>query len=297
MAFWLTLTGAVLVMLLRRRKRGVALLVTASLVAFLASWLMRPKVDADAVFIRAAHDQGLFVVWAHPGTHSGVRQGPLGVRLDTPPYSARVFHPGKPEETADAFAAIYGDSDDNCEPGGRWDRYMMNYMTGVYPKPIWAVAAGDFHRQGEAGEYLGNHAMDVWTTRGERSPKAVLAALRAGRMAAWRQPADRNLRLAALWLEDGRGHRGLPGSSMISAGQVHLHAALREQPVSGRGEKRFRAQIVVDGQVAARPWLGLDAPLDMTLQLAPGAHVIRLRIPVQHAIRMEANPFLVRVPR
>ncbi len=295
-AFWLLLTGGVLVMLLRRRKRGVALLLTASLVAFLASWLIRPRADADAAFIRAAHEQGLFVAWAHPGTHSGVRPGPMGVRLETPPYNARVFHPAKPAEMADAFAAIYGDSDDNCEPGGRWDRFMMNFMAGVYPKPVWAVAAGDFHGQGEAGEYLGNHAMDVWTANGARTPAAVLEALRKGRMAAWRLPKDRNLRLAALWLEDGRGHRGLPGASLLAGGQVRLHAALAERPAGGPGPRRFRAEIVVDGRVAARPALSLDAPLDMSLQLPPGAHVIRLRIPMQHAIRMEANPFLVRVP-
>ncbi len=297
MVFWLALTGGVLAVLIRRRRRGVALLLFASLVAFLSAWLMRPAVDADAAFIRAAHGQGLFVVWAHPGTHSGVRPGPMGVRLDTPPYSARVFAPPHSgEEGADAFAAIYGDSDDNCEPGGRWDRYMLNYMAGLYPKPIWAVAAGDFHKQGESGEYLGNHAMDVWTVHGAKTPEAVMAALRRGRMAAWRMPRDRNLYLAALWMDDGRGHRALVGGRLMSGGQVRLHAVLGERGGKTGALASFPAQVIVDGQVVARPMLGVGRALDMSLQLAPGAHVIRLRIPMWKGVRMEANPFLVRVP-
>jgi len=292
MAFWWALVGGVLIMLIRRRKRAVALLLFAAFVAFLSTWLLKPGVDADADFIKTAQADGLFVIWAHPGTLSGVRPGPMGVKLDTPPYSRRVFH----DPTADGFAAVYGDTDTNTEPGGLWDQYMMNYMLGLHGAPIWGVAAGDFHKQGEAGEYLGNFPMDMWVDK--RTPAAILAAMRKGHMVAWGMPKDRNLRVKLLFLEDATGRRLLPGDEVTAHGQVVLHCSLEERPVSVElaNNQLLRTQIIVDGHVLVQAPLGIAQPLLETLQLPPGAHVIRLRIPAQHGIRMEANPFLVRVP-
>jgi len=40
----------------------------------------------------------------------------------------------------------------------------------------------------------------------------------------------------------------------------------------------------------------MDSTVSVTpLDLMPGPHVVRLRIPMQHGVRMEANPFLLRV--
>jgi hypothetical protein len=51
----------------------------------------------------------------------------------------------------------------------------------------------------------------------------------------------------------------------------------------------------VDGSIAAQLQLRFGALQQDVLQLAPGPHVIRLRIPEQKGVRMEANPFLLRV--
>jgi len=85
MVVWGVLAGVVLIMLLMWRKRTVALLFTVLFAGFLAGWLGKAPVDADADFIAAAHQQGLFVIWAHPGTLSGGRDGYLGVKLATQP--------------------------------------------------------------------------------------------------------------------------------------------------------------------------------------------------------------------
>jgi len=293
MAFWLILFGSVLLVLLIRRKRAMALLLIASFIALLATWLFKPKVDADAAFISTAQQEGLFVVWAHPGTHSGVRPGPMGVKLDTPPYNERVFR----TPTADGFAALYGDTDSNTEPGGLWDQYMINYMMGLHDKPIWGVAAGDFHEEGQSGEYLGNFPMDVWTAANATSPRAILSAMREGHMVAWHMPKNRNLRINTLFLEDAMGKHWLPGDEVTTPGQIILHCSLAERPVSAHPVQTqlLHVQIIVDGRTMGLSLLGLGQPLRESLQLAPGAHVIRLRIPGQNGIRMEANPFLVRV--
>ena len=220
LAIWFFLIFLLLIVLMRKRKRSVALLLLASFIAFLSTWLLQKKVDPDVDFINTAREQGLFVIWTHPGTLSGVRDGPMGVQLNTPPYNKRAFE----EPTADAFAAVYGDTDNNTLPGGMWDRFMMDYMLGYRSNPIWAVSAGDYHAEGQAGEYLGNFPMDVWT-EGSGS-KAVMEALRKGRNSSWFMVKNLNLHLSALFLEDETGKRLMPGDDTSVTRKVKLYAGV-----------------------------------------------------------------------
>ncbi len=292
MVFWFLLVGGMLFILIRRRKRVVAMLLFASFIAFLATWLVKGAVDADADFIRVAEQQGLFTIWAHPGTLSGTRPGPMGVQLDTPPYSARVFR----EPTANAFAAIYGDTHTYTNPGDLWDRYMADYMMGLHAAPIWAVAAGDYHKEGQSGEYLGNYPMDVWAQA--RSTDAVLEALRHGHMAAWRTSKSKNFRVVRLAIQDGSGKRLLPGDESLVASEMMLSFQLQEKPASGRvglADKSIRARLVVDGKVLKVFSTHLNQLLKVRLHLTPGAHVVRIDVPNQWLGSMIANPFLLRV--
>jgi hypothetical protein len=296
LTIWLLATFLLLMVFLRYRKHIFSLLLLASITTLLYTWLLQKQVDPDVDFISGAREQGLFVIWAHPGTLSGVREGPMGVRLDTPPYSRRVFE----TPTADAFAAVYGDTDVNTLPGGMWDRFMMDYMLGYRLKPIWAVAAGDYHGEGQASEYLGNFPMDVWAD-GEDS-EAVMAALRAGRSTSWFMTKEKNLKMAALFLEDRSGKRLLPGDEQVVEQQIKLHAALSEWVPAGgssaSGIQSLKGEWIVDGRVAANIVLFLDDTVSVTpLELMPGPHVVRLRIPGQKSVRMEANPFLLRVKK
>ncbi|MDT8375495.1 MAG: hypothetical protein RQ867_02025 [Mariprofundaceae bacterium] len=293
---WLAVIFLLLVALLRCRRRSIILLMLASAVAVVCIWLLQKQVDADADFINAAREQGLFVIWAHPGTLSGVREGPMGVQLDTPPYSRRVFE----EPTADAFAAVYGDTDDNTVPGGMWDRFMMDYMLGYRPGPIWAVAAGDYHEEGQSREYLGNFPMDVWT-KAEGS-EAVMAALRSGRNTSWFMTREKNLKMAVLFLEAQDGTRLLPGDELTVGRQVKLHASLSEWIAEGEssasGIQSLQSELIVDGRVVTNIVLSMNDTVSVTpLELMPGPHVIRLRIPDQQGVRMEANPFLLHVKK
>lgn len=284
-----TALALVALLWLRRHSRGPALLVAAAAGAMVLVCVWQGSRHADTAFIRAAHHQGLFVIWAHPGTHSGVRPGPMGVRLDTPPYPERVFR----RPLADAFAAIYGDSDHLSEPGGRWDAELAAYLRGARTKPVWAVSAGDFHAQGEANEYLGNFPMDVWTAG--RTPAAVMAAMRHGHMVAWGLPRNRNLRFASLGCEIAGGRLLLPGDEADAGSSVTIKGLLAERPAAGvASPMSWPVQIIVDGRVVATPTLTIGQPFRWPLSLASGAHAVRLRL-WRGAIRMLSNPFLLRV--
>jgi len=264
------------------------LLMVASMTAFLATWLLKPHVDVDAKWIESAKSQGLFTIWTHPGTLSGVREGPMGVQLDTPPYSRRVFE----EPTADAFTATYGDTDSNTVAGGLWDRYLMDYIRGYHAKPIWAVAAGDFHAEGQSGEYLGNFPMDVWSK--DAKPEHVLAALHQGKMVAWGMGQHDNLSVKALFLKDADGQILQVGDEARVQSPVQLVVALQEHIKQPSSVQQLSGQWIVDGHTVKQVRLRVNGEANVwTLPLEKGVHVIRFQI--KQGVRMVANPFLVHV--
>jgi len=285
---WALLAVVSLLVLMFRRKKIVPLLVFAcACAALFFAWTGEVAVDADADFIKKAKEAGLFTIWAHPGTLSGMRDGPGGVKLDTPPYNRRVFQ----DPTADAFAAKYGDTDENTVAGGLWDRYLMDYMHGLHKHPIWGVSAGDFHFQGMAGEVLGNYPVDIWATG--RNPQAILRAMREGHMVSWNMPKDMNIGVKRLYLQDMLGTRLIPGDEKKVTSQVMLSMELVNLlPAETRG-RAFVDQmgVIIDGQAVVQRRIDLSTSIQEVLQLAPGPHVIRI-----HSSRMEANPFLVHVP-
>ncbi len=294
LVFWFTFVFLLIFVLLRKRKRGVALLLAGSLIAFMSAWLMQKDNNADQDFMRTASEQGLFTIWAHPGTLSGVRDGPMGVLLNTPPYNAYIF-----DEPADAFAAVYGDTDQNTVAGGLWDRYMMNYMRGYVAKPMWATAAGDYHEEGGANEFLGNFPMDVWAT--SKKEEDILDALRHGHMAAWHMNKAQNLSLSTLSLAytDPLSHEQkhmLAGDEAHISPDITLTVGLEERGKPSSLQS-LHGQWIIDGKVYQKVKLNIHdhTVQTSTLNLPKGKHVIRFQIPSQQGVRLETNPFLVDV--
>ncbi len=295
LTFWFVFIFMLIIILLRKRKRGIALLLAGSFIAFMSTWLMKPTTNADEDFINTAHEQGLFVIWAHPGTLSGIREGPMGVHLDTPPYNKHIF-----DLPADAFAAVYGDTDQNTVPGGMWDMFMMGYMKGYIGKPMWAVAAGDYHEEGQAAEFLGNFPMDVWAKSSQA--KDILDALKHGHMVAWHMGQHQNISVQTLYLayqdmaSKQRKYMQVGDEAAINA-DVELVIGLKELGQVTTTPLSLTGNWIVDGNIVATVGLDTQTPQLMAtkLHLSKGRHVIRFQIPSQQGIRLETNPFLVQV--
>jgi hypothetical protein len=292
LVFWFVLVFLLIFTLLRKRKRSVALLLTGAFIAFMSTWLMKPEPNAYDDFIQTAREQDLLSIWAHPGTLSGVRDGPMGVLLNTPPYNTYIFaHP------ADAFAAVYGDTDNNTIAGGLWDRLMMDYMQGAVAKPMWAVAAGDFHEEGGANEYLGNFPMDVWAK--SKKEADVIDAIKHGHMAAWHMNKTQNFSLSHLSLSyidplSLSQQDMLVGDEASILPDIKLHVGVYERGQAS-SIKTLHGQWIIDGKIYQKVTLPVHDNTVQTsaLRLPKGVHVIRFQIPSQHGIRLETNPFLV----
>lgn len=160
------------------------------------------------------------VFWNHPETKSG--QGKIDfVYKDTLPYPQLL------RETANytGFAALYGESVTITEPGNVWDKVLMEYCSGYRKRPAWGISSADFHREGAAGEKLGNFPTLFLVE--EKTKEAVLGALRKGRMYAYRgDVALPRLVLEEFSIIDSKTlHKGIMGEELILKGlpEVHIH--------------------------------------------------------------------------
>jgi len=137
-------------------------------------------------FINHVDKAGGLTFWNYPETKSGVR--PLGpIFVNTPPYPEVL----KQARDYTGFAAIYGDTITVTEPGHEWDQVLLEYCAGRRAAPVWGIATADYHSEDESGEKLGNFPTVFLVT--EKSKKAVLKAMRQGRMYAVRGPFPQRL--------------------------------------------------------------------------------------------------------
>jgi len=170
------------------RLSGIVLCIVSA--GFLANTLMADPSPFNAyrgkqgaapyqLFIDSVNQKGGLTFWNYPETRSGVRRlGPIQVK--TLPYPDMLLD----TKNYTGFAALYGDIITVTEPGNIWDMALREYCRGVRERPPWGIATADYHREGESGQSLGDFQTVLLLD--ERSPQAVLAALKSGRMYASR---------------------------------------------------------------------------------------------------------------
>ena len=167
--------------------------------------------------------RGGLAFWAHPESNyskNGVRIGP--VVLKTEHYAETLGDTHK----YTGFSAIYGDRSTAANPGGQWDRVLIEYCNGVRDAPVYAIAGADFHEEKKGVE------LDTYRTVflvKEKRAAAVLDALRTGKTYAVLKPNDAQLELKRFQVSQ----EGSTGAAR-----------------SGE-ELRIRTQPVVDGLISA----------------------------------------------
>lgn len=181
------------------------------------------------VLIDYVNSRGGMVFWNHPETKSG--QGKIDfIHKDTPPYPQML------RETANytGFAALYGERITVTEPGNIWDKVLMEYCSGQRSIPAWGISAADFHREGAAGEKLGNFPT-LFLVK-EKTKEALLGAMSKGRMYAYRgDVALPRLVLEEFSVVDSETSRhGIMGEELTLKGlaEVHIHVS-ESNPESG----------------------------------------------------------------
>jgi hypothetical protein len=167
------------------------------------------------------NSRGGMVFWNHPETKSG--KGKLGpISRDTPPY-AQVL---KESKNYSGFAALYGDSTTIIEPGDVWDEVLKEYCSGQRKNPPWGISSADFHKEGGAGEKLGN--FPTFFLVKSKTKKDILDALKKGRMYACRGDVNSpSLILENFSVSDSKTQqKGGMGEEIFSKGYPRINARI-----------------------------------------------------------------------
>ena len=241
------------------------------------------------LFINDVGKKGGLTFWNYPETRSGTRRlGPIHV--STKPYPEMLL------ETEDytGFAALYGDTATVTEPGNVWDEALREYCAGYRKHPPWGIAASDFHKEGGAGEQLGNFQTVLWLT--ERSAHAVLEALRSGRMYAARGRFPKVPHLDEFSVSADRpdvAPRTISGQEVTLSGRPRIRIAV-SAGAPGAG-KEARLRLIRSGTAihTARGLLPLQ--VDFTDIDAPSGKKIHYRMDLTGDGAIVSNPIFVRL--
>jgi hypothetical protein len=243
------------------------------------------------LFIDAVNQRGGLVFWNYPETRSGVRTlGPI--RVSTLPY------PGILLETRDytGFAALYGDTISVTEPGNIWDEVLKEHCAGFRKRPVWGIATADFHREGGAGQHLGDFQTVLWLA--EHSKQSVLEALRRGRMYACQGRFPRVPRLDEFSVSAAQQEaalRAISGEEITLAGQARIRITV-SSGLAGMG-KEVRVRLIRSGSLIQVFKGTLPLKIDYTDPLETPGEKSYYRMDMTGEGSIVSNPIFVRFER
>jgi hypothetical protein len=127
-------------------------------------------------------------VWSFPEAWDEGRRsvGPVRVSWRTDAYPDDLLKTVR----YTAFGAIYEQTTRFEQPGGRWDRLLVEYAAGERSRAVWAVGESGFH--GTAGGKRLGAIQTVFLVR-EKTEAAVLDALKRGRLYALQRTPEASL--------------------------------------------------------------------------------------------------------
>ena len=240
------------------------------------------------LLIDYVNSRGGMVFWNHPETLSG--SGKIGpISKSTAPY---------PEVLAESrdytgFAALYGDRITITESGNIWDQVLMEYCQGKRGNPAWGISSADFHREGGAGEKLGNYPTFFLVKHSIK--RDILDALKKGRMYAYRGDVD----FPRLILEDfsvsdsDTSRKGIMGEEIFLKDypRVNIHIS-----TAGEEEGNTATVRLIRCNKLIKTFSG-ETPLDINFQdefFEPSQKIYyRLDVVDKKGRRLVSNPIFV----
>ncbi|MDY6989132.1 MAG: hypothetical protein SWQ30_13865 [Thermodesulfobacteriota bacterium] len=231
------------------------------------------------------NSKGGLTFWNYPETRSGTRKvGP--VFFNTPPYPEVLIQ----SKGYTGFAALYGDTITVTEPGGIWDEVLLQYCRGERARPVWGISTAHFHKDGGAGETLGNFPT-VFLVR-EKTKEEILFAMRRGRMYACRGKYPQRMVLNDFSVYSSiLGTKATSGEEIVLKENPRIHISLSQKEPS---ERPVTVRLMRSGELIET----LKGPLPMEVDFEdeyfnPGQKIY-YRIDARGSGKLVSNPIFVR---
>jgi hypothetical protein len=187
-------------------------------------------------------------VWSFPEAADEGQRSIGGVRVfwRTDPYPDDLLRTFR----YTAFGAVYAQSTRFEQPGGRWDRMLVEYAAGERSRPAWGIGESGFHGSASV-KYLGG-IQTVFLVR-EKSGPAVIDALKRGRLYALQRTPEGSLVLADWSLGAGSAVAVSGETLRVAVGTpVDIRIAV---DATGTGAEGLRVTLLRNGTVL-NGWTG-----------------------------------------
>ena len=239
--------------------------------------------------------KGAMAFWAQPDAHYSTQVN--GVALITKSYPQFLAE----SDGYTGFTALYSDNTPSSDPGGMWDKILIQYCQGERERPVWAIAGASYH-----GTERGEQPIDTYQTiflLPSLDQAEVLSALRTGRVyptIGWR---GNRLRLTEFRISSAGRSAEMGETLQVSEPSVVVHMGVEGTPLDApvsikvvrQGEviKEFTGRTPLEvtfsdqycGQVEH---LAADSPIDMR-------KMVYYRLDIRRrGARILSNPIFIR---
>jgi hypothetical protein len=228
---------------------------------------------------------GGVTVWSFPEARDAGEQwmGPVKVSWYTPPYPDDLMRTAR----YTAFGAVYEDTTRIDRPGDSWDRLLGQFAAGDRSRPAWGVGESGFHGF-TAGKTLGK-VRTVFLVE-ERTERAVLDALKRGRLYAVEQEAGAELMLTEFSVRAG-GSAAVSGDLLRAPEATPVEVTIAVE-TTGAATRDVRVTLVRNGAVV-RAWTGPPPFRTVHREIFDGSPTF-YRLDVRGPGRLLSNPIFVR---
>lgn len=236
--------------------------------------------------IEYGETRGGAVLWSFPEARDfrRIEVGGFGkVSVRTEPYPEALLQ----SHGYTGFGGLYPDTVTFTEPGREWDRLLSEYSDGRRERPAWAVGELGYHGPPKRL----SEALTIFLVS-EQSRKAIVEALKAGRMYAVSPLKDHHLVLEDFSMSQGKGSIPM-GGELAANGQGPLVISLRVSASDGR-EMPFALRLIRSGRVLNV--LEGRTPFETLLNTEPPEVGRRdfFRLEITTPPRLLSNPIFVR---
>jgi hypothetical protein len=237
------------------------------------------------LLIDYVHSKGGLTFWNYPETRSGVRKlGPIF--LHTPPYPEVLAK----SEGYTGFAALYGDNITVTEPGGLWDEVLLQYCRGERNRPVWGIATADFHKDGGAGEKLGNFPT-VFLVH-NKTREEILFAMKKGRMYACRGKYPQRMTLNAFSVSSSSSEgKATLGEEIVLTENPRIHLELSLKLPSNN---TVSVRLIRSGKLIKTATGPLPMEIDYEDEYFSPGEKIYYRMDAKGCGKLVSNPIFVR---
>lgn len=228
--------------------------------------------------------RGGLTFWNYPETRSGTRRmGPI--LIDTPPYPEAL----QQSKNYTGFSVLYGDRITATEPGNVWDRVLIEHCKRERDRPVWGISTADFHKDGGAGEKLGNFPT-VFLVR-KKTNEDILTAMREGRMYACRGKYPQRMILNDFSICSSRRETGGTSGNEIVLGEnprIHLSLSLKKPT-----DNQVVIRLIRSGELIKTFHGSLPTEIDYEDNYFKPGQKIYYRIDVRGCGTLVSNPIFV----